>query len=68
MKYPKWLELGTKLQSPPSRGAWIEIHCSPKKSCWTWKSPPSRGAWIEITPLPQRNVTRIVAPLAGGVD
>ena len=34
-------------QSPPSRGAWIEIDKASAgyKAC---KSPPSRGAWIEI--------------------
>ena len=41
--------MSLKIQSPPSRGAWIEM-------CHKWagsrlantRSPPSRGAWIEI--------------------
>ena len=54
-------------QSPPSRGAWIEIgkyHRPARIS----PSPPSRGAWIEIN-FHQRHIAAAgVAPLAGGVD
>ena len=34
-------------ESPPSRGAWIEISKFSSKHS-TRTSPPSRGAWIEI--------------------
>ena len=34
-------------ESPPSRGAWIEI-LRIKRLHLNAKSPPSRGAWIEI--------------------
>ena len=37
-------------QSPPSRGAWIEMSLSPYLAA-ALPSPPSRGAWIEIEPL-----------------
>ena len=53
--------------SPPSRGAWIEIHIT----CALFvvvKSPPSRGAWIEIMGAWFFVAFMIVAPLAGGVD
>ena len=54
-------------QSPPSRGAWIEIVESGLYASGDW-SPPSRGAWIEIPePLPDGKAL-YVAPLAGGVD
>ena len=32
------------------------------------QSPPSRGAWIEITAFLHKLVSKLVAPLAGGVD
>ena len=35
------------MQSPPSRGAWIEIILE-TQGCYLPKSPPSRGAWIEM--------------------
>ena len=35
-------------QSPPSRGAWIEI-CMKSVTENVMLSPPSRGAWIEIS-------------------
>ena len=38
---------GSTWQSPPSRGAWIEIER--QKPCESHaESPPSRGAWIEM--------------------
>ena len=48
MKYRPGTQRVLRLQSPPSRGAWIEIHpwVHPKLS--VVQSPPSRGAWIEI--------------------
>ena len=57
------------VQSPPSRGAWIEIILMMLRSCPILTSPPSRGAWIEINDSPeQAEKLRQVAPLAGGVD
>ena len=35
-------------ESPPSRGAWIEIIRHRRNRESRGKSPPSRGAWIEI--------------------
>ena len=32
------------------------------------KSPPTRGAWIEISAAWRAQMSRPVAPLAGGVD
>ena len=54
-------------ESPPSRGAWIEI-ASHLHLPVHLQSPPSRGAWIEI--IPHSDVVQYpdVAPLAGGVD
>ena len=36
------------MSSPPSQGAWIEMHN--QQTCHTClpESPPSQGAWIEI--------------------
>ena len=34
-------------ESPPARGAWIEI-CNPLSLLYLLLSPPARGAWIEI--------------------
>ena len=57
-----------KTESPPSRGAWIEILRSPWLA-WAWPSPPSRGAWIEIVACVLfLCMLFLVAPLAGGVD
>ena len=39
--------------SPPSRGAWIEIHETVMYHVQVG-SPPSRGAWIEITLIDPR--------------
>ena len=56
------------VQSPPSRGAWIEIAITSYFKPIYVTSPPSRGAWIEIA-LRHVPLSRIaVAPLAGGVD
>ena len=35
------------MESPPSRGAWIEIGSKSNRGM-EQESPPSRGAWIEI--------------------
>ena len=48
LKYRIAPDMDYVCQSPPSRGAWIEMHI-----WWSsWQnglaSPPSRGAWIEI--------------------
>ena len=55
------------LESPPSRGAWIEIPMSAPFGIMLW-SPPSRGAWIEIRRGAAGCLPPRVAPLAGGVD
>ena len=55
-------------QSPPSRGAWIEIWWFRKWRRPHWSSPPSRGAWIEIPAAFTMALPVSVAPLAGGVD
>ena len=54
--------------SPPSRGAWIEIHAGPITVGEYLGSPPSRGAWIEIFCRCAAVHLFDVAPLAGGVD
>ena len=55
------------VESPPSRGAWIEIMVA-SRSTLRSASPPSRGAWIEILVVVGRVSRSAVAPLAGGVD
>ena len=54
-------------QSPPSRGAWIEM-ADCQKLTVSVSSPPSRGAWIEIVLRVASMEWIKVAPLAGGVD
>ena len=58
-------ELGP--ESPPARGAWIEILLGWLAHIKT-ASPPARGAWIEIAPLNNVNAGANVAPRTGGVD
>ena len=55
-------------QSPPLRGAWIEICAKMLKKEGRHESPPSQGAWIEIPHCPGYGLRLSVAPLAGGVD
>ena len=55
-------------ESPPSRGAWIEISARYHGGRREGKSPPSRGAWIEIQQATVGLTPFAVAPLAGGVD
>ena len=67
MKYPPRRCGLQYAQSPPSRGAWIEI------GMWVCigeavASPPSRGAWIEIVAIVHKANIPTVAPFAGGVD
>ena len=57
----------SRAESPPSRGAWIEIHLSQSDE-EDPASPPSRGAWIEIRTEVNQVRIKEVAPLAGGVD
>ena len=56
------------LESPPSRGAWIEISKGESQMLKVLMSPPSRGAWIEIAAPACPELASRVAPLAGGVD
>ena len=68
MKYDSPQDAQWIVESPPSRGAWIEI------SIVAWiiydvpSSPPSRGAWIEMSATCWKTPIIAVAPLAGGVD
>ena len=55
-------------ESPPSRGAWIEIWMESEAGEAKGESPPSRGAWIEILGANATVMFQGVAPLAGGVD
>ena len=59
--------MAVKLESLPSREAWIEI----KKVSILYllfRSLPSREAWIEILPALGEPIYSIVASLAGSVD
>ena len=47
MKFPWAAIIEVSKQSPPSRGAWIEIEALNNNTV-VMTSPPSRGAWIEI--------------------
>ena len=53
-------------QSPPTRGAWVEIFADYEAHNYP-ASPPTRGAWVEI--FCQRRQRRCcwVAPHTGGV-
>ena len=53
--------------SPPTRGAWIEMH-DRRLEKKTRQSPPTRGAWIEMAPPKPWRIGRAVAPRTGGVD
>ena len=55
-------------ESPPARGAWIEIQVEGQKGQIIPLSPPARGAWIEIYSLPIYKRLEKVAPREGGVD
>ena len=48
MKSQGMEQVRQETESPPSRGAWIEISVFTHDLLKYWKSPPSRGAWIEI--------------------
>ena len=67
MKYEHKDHHADKPQSPPSRGAWIEISNFLNGDS-SGMSPPSRGAWIEIVTAATGTAPGTVAPLAGGVD
>ena len=54
-------------ESPPVRGAWIEIPAPSGGPLWPL-SPPVRGAWIEIGLLNAYERRCWVAPREGGVD
>ena len=54
-------------QSPPARGAWIEIPILESLGDVEW-SPPARGAWIEISSRFPTSMDSMVAPRTGGVD
>ena len=52
MKYQGFSYRCPRVQSPPSRGAWIEIADCAGGLRKIAMSPPSRGAWIEMMVLP----------------
>ena len=54
-------------ESPPARGAWIEIAVVAFSYAMSL-SPPARGAWIEIGAIILYSSSRYVAPRTGGVD
>ena len=54
-------------ESPPTRGAWIEIK-SDRHMHNKSESPPTRGAWIEIKVASKASKALTVAPHTGGVD
>ena len=68
MKYILQLADIVSTQSPPARGAWIEILSSLKLPPVALVSPPARGAWIEIFSTPSAYSIATVAPRTGGVD
>ena len=57
MKCKPVFDLKIKAQSPPSRGAWIEIPKWDIPGTDYLRSPPSRGAWIEILLKRQKPVS-----------
>ena len=52
-------------QSPPARGAWIEISRLGIAKEHVLESPPARGAWIEI-PVPAYDPVGTESPPARG--
>ena len=57
------------MQSPPSRGAWIEMQATNHSHSFFAGSPPSRGAWIEIASDRRGSHLRSESPPSrGGVD
>ena len=67
MKFADAMSCKVTQESPPSRGAWIEILLTYHAMRGSM-SPPSRGAWIEIWQRQRTARHTLVAPLAGGVD
>mgnify|MGYP007034079836 CR=1 FL=1 len=67
MKFHHSLGKFRRAQSPPARGAWIEIHLKWKDRLKI-ESPPARGAWIEICTAWVQETKEEVAPREGGVD
>ena len=67
MKCREYLELDARVQSPPARGAWIEIF-SALQTGQSTTSPPARGAWIEMLVYDDIPPVHLVAPRTGGVD
>ena len=53
-------------QSPPTRGAWVEIFADYEAHNYP-ASPPTRGAWVEIFSLWGQLCPIYVAPHTGGV-
>ena len=59
---------GQSLQSPPSRGAWIEIVMVGVASVRSNSRPPRGGRGLKYAAEHDLRTGRKVAPLAGGVD
>ena len=68
MKYYVCPNVPQVIESPPARGAWIEIHSLPTDTKPPPVSPPARGAWIEIRHSIYIAPFESVAPREGGVD
>ena len=55
-------------ESPPSRGAWIEITGIPLLRIVVTRRPPRGGRGLKCPVARRKTPPCIVAPLAGGVD
>ena len=65
MKYFVIAEVLSLGESPPARGAWIEIRPDVRR-VEKRASPPARGAWIEITWCPTARRVGDCRPPHGG--
>ena len=69
MKFRKGLALAIAHESPPSRGAWIEIAKVALESGDVERRPPRGGRGLKLTMVKTTDpLVGTVAPLAGGVD
>ena len=55
-----------EMESPPARGAWVEIFIA-RVSGVSMESPPARGAWVEMMVRVTGVKVPQVAPRKGGV-
>ena len=68
MKYARRCSSCCTEQSPPSRGAWIEIMKLYHASKLALGRPPRGGRGLKFSIRPYSAMFKGVAPLAGGVD